>query len=58
MDESDITPVFCTGIAPHLHGCIADTEGVIFPTNQLFYGVRSDFTDIRDSGGGCNEEDW
>lgn len=45
MDESDITPVFCAEIAPHLHGCIGDTEGVIFPTSLFFFGVHSDFTD-------------
>lgn len=44
MDES-FTPVFfCTGIAPHLHGSIGDTKGVIFPTSQFFSEVHCDFT--------------
>lgn len=51
-----LPPFFCTGIAPHLHGSIGDTEGVIFPTRQFFSEVHSDFTDTGGSGGGCNGE--
>lgn len=42
-----LPPFFCTGIAPHLHGSIGDTKGVIFPTSQFFSEVQSDFTGTR-----------
>lgn len=49
-----LPPFFSAGIAPHLHGSIGDTEGVIFPTSQ-FTEVHSALQTPEEVWGGLIE---